>query len=127
MFRAAIKVLHKEDVTFDVVAEKENISPKASMATCSKEEIDNFVAAVKEVRKKSLTWGWCCVRVTAKYKSFTGDAYLGGCSYTSKDDFINNSGYMQQLCAEALHNLNEEIQLKFKPLEDLVIIKNIEN
>lgn len=127
MFRAAIKVLTKEDVTFDVVAEKEDISPAASMRGAGKEEIDNFVAAVKEVRKKSRTWGWCCVRVTAKYKSLTGDAYLGGCSYESKDDFINNSGYLQQLCTEALHNLNEEIQLKFQPLEDLVIIKNIEN
>lgn len=126
MLKAFIGKVDEAMATFTVHAEKEDISPKASMAGCSKEEIDNFVAAVKGQQKKSRTWGWCCVRVTAKYGSYEGNAYLGCCSYTSKEDFIENSGYYKQLCDDALSLLNSDVVVRFKSIENLITVKDVE-
>lgn len=65
-------------------------------------------------------WAWCCVKVSAKWKRFEGVAYLGGCSYASKEDF-EKGGYLPQMQEEALDDLNNQINqtiVDFKTLED---------
>lgn len=54
-------------------------------------------------------WAWCCVHVTAKWKSLEGDDYLGCCSYKSEEDFIRTSGYYDDMKQAAYNELIEKL------------------
>lgn len=54
-------------------------------------------------------WAWCSVRVSARAGGVTGDAYLGGCSYKSEDDFKREGMYYDSMCAEALADLKAKV------------------
>ena len=60
-------------------------------------------------------WGWCQAHVIAKWTApdgneYTGDAYLGGCSYRSEKDFKAKGGYYPQMCDDAYKDLVEKFQ-----------------
>ena len=51
-------------------------------------------------------WAWCTVKVTAEWRGVEASAYLGCCSYKSREDFIeHNGGYIDELKGEALEEL----------------------
>ena len=96
----------RADVNIRVVAEDEDISIKQVAKECA----PGFEDAVRSVMKKSRRWGWCCVHVIVSLKSnpeITGDAYLGACSYYSRKDFIENSGYYDQMVDDAIADIQK--------------------
>lgn len=54
-------------------------------------------------------WLWCCVKVTASFKSLTGTAYLGQCAYKNEADFIKG-GYYEQMQDEAFEELKKQVE-----------------
>lgn len=52
-------------------------------------KVENDIAEQLEIN----IWAWCTVKVTATWKGLEGTDYLGGCSYKSEKDFMENSGY----------------------------------
>lgn len=54
-------------------------------------------------------WAWCCVRVTASITiggtRYSGDDYLGGCSYDGERDFKQSGGYYEDMKENALWTL----------------------
>jgi hypothetical protein len=59
---------------------------------------------------KETDWGWCTVKVTAKWNDIEESEYLGACSYESEEDFIKNSGYFEDMKREAIACLFATIQ-----------------
>lgn len=55
-------------------------------------------------------WAWCCVRLTGYYKGLEASDYLGGCSYKSEKDFIENSGYYYDMQARILEELEGQLE-----------------
>lgn len=53
-------------------------------------------------------WAWCMVKVTAKYKTWEGHDYLGGCSYESEADF-RADGYYKDMIETSLEALADKI------------------
>lgn len=104
-----------EDLKIRVSAEKEDISIKQASKDCD----PGFEKAVRDQVKISRRWGWCTVHVEVSLKSdpdITGDAYLGCCSYTSRKDFIENSGYYQQMVDEATVEMQQSYARHVKKL-----------
>ena len=59
-------------------------------------------------------WGWCSTHVTAKWEDaegneWTGDDYLGGCSYHSRKDFMQPDGYYDDMKTEAYDELVKKL------------------
>jgi hypothetical protein len=50
-------------------------------------------------------WAWADVEVRATYEGYTGSVYLGNISCKNEDDFVHNSGYYEQMQAEAIDDL----------------------
>lgn len=92
-------------IKITVKAEREDISLDHAKIDCA----PGFEEAVRDGIKKSRTWGWCTVVVTARFKddptAASGVDYLGCCSYTSKQDFIDNSGYYEDMVQRAVEDL----------------------
>lgn len=119
----AVRKLQREDFIIDVHALDEDISPARSMHGCEKVDIADFVESIKEMRKKSKKWGWCTVCVTAKLKddvNIRGNNYLGCCSYDNKNDFIQNSGYYEQMVEEAIGDAQGEYDAKRAEFQELL-------
>ena len=72
------------------------------------------------------TWAWCEVRVRASWNGFVGEAYLGGCSYDSMDDFVENSGYWEDMCTEAFNDLLTALEEAARQLEPLVTRESVD-
>ncbi len=99
-----MKNFKREDLNIRVIAEPEDISIKQAAKDCH----PGFEEAVRSQKKLSRRWGWCTVHVIVSLKrnpEITGDAYLGCCSYSSRKDFIENSGYYDQMVDEATKDM----------------------
>lgn len=96
---------NKLTITIEALAEDE--TPEHSeMVTKS---ASGYAKAVREVMKTAEgRWGWCCVKITVLGGKREGTSYLGNCSYKNAQDFIKNSGYLQQMVDEAVAEATEE-------------------
>lgn len=65
-------------------------------------------------------WAWCWVKVVAHWNGFQGADTLGSCSYASRRDFVENSGYYEDMKDIALANLNEEIAVQYNRMLSLI-------
>ena len=71
-------------------------------------------------RKARPIWEWCSVSVTATWNGYGGAVTIGGCSHKSMEDFIDNGGYYEDMCVEALNNLQEKLEMVATTLSSLM-------
>lgn len=97
--------MNMADMTIELRAEPDDLTPKQA------ERIHGFAAgfaeAVQAVKKKATgRWGWCTVVVCVTIGKRTAERTLGGSSYESETDFVQNSGYFMDLVNECLAEIN---------------------
>mgnify|MGYP001079559253 CR=1 FL=1 len=54
-------------------------------------------------------WAWCALCVQVKWAGFTGEDYLGACSYKSFEDF-KSCDYFGDMVSEAMDDLLAQIE-----------------
>ncbi len=113
----------------------ERIRPRAAITlTCEPEDVPirgNALASGDDAEDRRAeewierqlasgnVWAWCCAHVRATLGSFHGDAYLGCCSYESREDFVQPDGYYPQLIDEALADLARQLLAAREALAEL--------
>lgn len=65
-------------------------------------------------------WAWCCIKVTATYGDFEGTDFLGGCSYASREAFIQANDYYADMVERAFDELVSQIERAQTVLEELL-------
>lgn len=73
------------------------------------------VAFVREQIRAGNVWGWCSTHVTASWtdedgNEYTGNDYLGGCSYRSRADFMQPGGYYDDMKSGAYADLVAQLE-----------------
>lgn len=64
---------------------------------------------VREQISSGNEWGWCVAHVKVTYKDIlSAEAYLGGCSYKSKKDFMKD-GYYKDMVGECIDEINTKL------------------
>jgi hypothetical protein len=113
----AIRVT-KADVTITLRAEENDIGPEESYLLPgikhSRRDAKLFVEAVEEMTEKHGLWGWCQVTVTVRLGPLEGESHMGGCSYESDDDFIQNSGYYNDMVSDAIADLQNSVDATYE-------------
>lgn len=89
----------EEDRTYRGEFELENGEPNR--------EIEKWIA--KELRSGN-QWAWCSAHVIVTYRDLKGEDWLGGCSYQSKEDFMQPNGYYDSMIGEAVEKVAEQIE-----------------
>jgi hypothetical protein len=108
--------LTESEVSFSVHVELDEFSEiEGSFATGDAEADAAQVAEIQERVRGGDVWAWAFVTVVAEYTTaggtrFTGSDGLGGCCYKDEADFCQEGGYFEDMKAEALYNLNQEIR-----------------
>lgn len=106
------------EVDFDVEAEEEYDRPEGHFTE------PEDVEWVRDQIEAGNEWGWCSAHVIATwtdpltYRTYQGDQYLGGCSYRSKQDFMEPGGYYDDMKEEAYQDLLRNIEDTWEPPED---------
>jgi hypothetical protein len=117
-----VKQLTIDDIEFTIKAIKNFWTPRQTMKGCEEEVIVAFEEAIEKAVKQDPLWGWCQVRVSGFPKGnngpYTCESSLGGCSYKNEKDFIENSGYYQDMQQEILNNIQNAINWTVKDLVD---------
>lgn len=75
--------------------------------------------AVKWVRKqlsKGNEWAWCDVEVKVMFEGLEASDHLGACSYKSKQDFVTNSGYYDDMVDTCLDEINRKAEIIYTQL-----------
>lgn len=110
-----MRELTKKDVTFHVVCEPEDTPVRGNVMASGNAALDR--EAENEVLARldaGDVWAWCSVRVEAVFMvgtaAYKGEACLGCCSYQSEEDFTALGGYYDDLCNEALADLNRVLR-----------------
>ena len=117
-----VRPLTADEVTFTVEALPEDI-PVRGNAMASGDD-----AADKEYEDEIISrldsgdiWAWCHVLVKAKWNGYEGTAGLGGCCYRDEKEFCQPGGYYDDLCTEALHDLNNSLASHARRLEPVLL------
>jgi hypothetical protein len=111
-----MRALKAEEVEFSLTIEDEDIPMDFDSGEPEKDE-----ALKKELRDRldrGDLWAWCCVKVTAKWKTWEGVDYLGGCSYDGEEDF-KKDGHWEDMKDQALEDLNKKIASTAESLMEL--------
>jgi len=103
-----MRQIPREKIQITVEPVEEYITPEEAGKDCA----PGYAEAVYEMQRQyNSPWNWCTVKVTAKVPMLEalGVQYLGCCSYKDKKDFIENSGYYEDMVMEAIAQLHDNI------------------
>jgi hypothetical protein len=116
-----LRKLKASEVEFSLDVEQDDVPVRGNALCSGDDELD------KQAEDEILTrlrwgdpWAWAQVTVTAMWNGFFGHAHLGGCSYRDAKEFCQPGGYYDDLCKEALDDLNDSIAdhaRRLQPLE----------
>jgi hypothetical protein len=105
-YNAQVKTIELAEIKFEVFPELETEPVPYEFGDSVRERI------LAEMETGDV-WAWANVEVRATYKNtLVAKNFLGCCSYKIEKDFIENSGYYNDMKAE----LQNEIQLAFNSL-----------
>ncbi len=100
-----------EQVKFTIEALDEHIPVRGNVMVSGDDEADKEEEdKIIERLENGDIWAWCCVRVAVSYKGCTGTDYSGCCTYNDEKDFIDNSGYFEDMKQTAFNELIDELQ-----------------
>ena len=94
------------DCTTTVTAEQDDIPVRGNALDSGDKDVDKTCEDEILARlDDGDVWAWASVRVSVTWRTYTGSAYLGCCSYASEDDFRESSGYFEAMREEAFEEL----------------------
>jgi hypothetical protein len=99
-----------EQVEFTLQCEPEEMTVKGNCSAIDEETDKETEQYIYDQLDSGNDWAWCCVTVKAHYKHIEGSASLGGCSYASRKDFKENSGYYEDMKLSAYNDLIANLQ-----------------
>jgi hypothetical protein len=105
----AIRELTADEVKFEVECLPEDTPLRGNCSAIDPETDYETEKRIRRQLRSGNKWAWCVVRVVARWKVYTGDDYLGCCSYKGEKDFCQPGGYFDDMKAVALDNLNAKL------------------
>jgi hypothetical protein len=115
----------RPEVKFTVDCEPEEIPIRGNCSAIDEETDRETEEWILSELNSGNPWAWCQIVVKASLGEFEGHAYLGGCSYKSKEDFIQANDYYLDMKDEALEELDKKIQDTLQSLPTQWIIEEI--
>jgi len=103
-----------DEVEFEFIMHNEDISPYDQF------EKEDAEKVVKEFNNGN-PYAWFCAECRASYRNFSASEYLGGCSYESREDFLSEDGYWEDMKSMAYNQLLDDMQVAFETLQGLTV------
>jgi hypothetical protein len=106
-----IRELTEADVDFVLECEPEDVPIEGNAMASGDDDVDAEAEQwVRDQLESGNEWAWCHVIVRARWNGLEGVDNLGCCSYKSEADFRQPGGYYDDMRAEALADLNAQLE-----------------
>jgi len=105
----------KEEATIKVECLPEEMSLRGNCMASGDAEFDKQCEdKIIQDYENGNDWAWCIAKVTTNWEGLEATEYLGGCSYKSEQDFINDGYYTDMInsCLEELTKRATIISMK---------------
>jgi hypothetical protein len=103
--------LTKKDVEIEIFVEVDHCPIRGNASASGNDEYDKKVEDEIIARlNDGDVWAWASVEVCVYYDEISRSDYLGCCTYKNEKDFIENSGYYDDMVESALEELNDLLQ-----------------
>ena len=110
MKQITITIPEIKDVRFDVFCLTEDSQIEGNASAIDPETDKQIANNIRQQLESGNDWAWCTVKVEARWKGEIGVDYLGCCSYKSYQDFIDNSGYYEDMKQIAYNDLISNLE-----------------
>lgn len=104
-----MQYVKRRDVEIQIQIEPEQVPYRGNASAIGPEEDERTIRYIERRLAAGNDWAWCTVRVVATWRGYTGDAYLGCCSYPSERAFRRDSGAYRAMVDDAIADLNARI------------------
>ena len=122
MSQATLKPLTLDDVTVTLECLPEDVPVRGNAMASGDPDVNRETEEwIFSELSAGNDWAWACAKVTVRWGEFTGDDYLGACSYRNEADFVAD-GYYSDMVASALDDLNQTMARTFASLSARVIV-----
>lgn len=114
-----------EDVKFTINARQCDEPPEFALKHMKEDDEQNYKHTVQNIRQSldyGNEWAWCDVTITGRFGPLEADATLCQCSYDNMTDFIDNSGYFNDLRNEVIAALNCQVRSLVGQLEAKAVV-----
>ena len=99
-----------DEVTFTITAEQDDLPIRGNAIVSGDDDYDELVACgIEADLDAGNEWAWASVKVSASWAGFTGNDYLGACSYKDEAGF-REGGYLPQMLEGAVDDLLRQIE-----------------
>ncbi len=99
---------------------EEDDGPEGHFSSGDDKEDARTCAKIRADHESGNVWAWTCVRVRAEYLGHTGEDYLGGCSYASREEFERPGDYHSDMVDTALNEVAHSLILDTDALAEVV-------
>jgi hypothetical protein len=120
------------EITYKLYAEQDDMQVRGNaLASGDDEEDRRCEDEILERLDSGDVWAWASVKVEAEIdidgETFTGEDYLGACSYVDEKDFMQD-GYYDDMKAQALQDLIETLErTAYRYQASVIALKAIKN
>ena len=111
-----MKKITRDMVTLTLTADAEDDNPEGHFASGDDEQDRKDCEAIRKDLDSGNDWAWCCAHLRGEFNGLRADAYLGGCNYDSREQFMEPGGYYDDMVAEVLADLNAQAATLSKAL-----------
>ena len=120
-------MIKKEEITFTVECLAEDIPIEGNVLASGDDEEDRMAEeAIRKDLDLGNPWAWCCIKVTGRWEGLAMVDYLGCCSFSSEQDFMEGSGCYEDMTDEVVHMINEQAKQIAKRWEVLTTKEVVE-
>jgi hypothetical protein len=81
--------------------------------------------SIQEKVQSGNEWAWCTIVVSAVWNGFVGEARLGGCSYESEENFLEDYAQHDWMMCDAYNDLLGALEKTAKSLEPLMTRESV--
>ncbi len=99
--------LRSADIEWTVEALPEDALIQGNASAIDPETDRETEQWITEQLESGNEWAWCTVKVTGRFRGLSAHAYLGCCSYESREAITMPEGYYPDLQAEILEEINK--------------------
>jgi hypothetical protein len=102
--------LFEDEIEWEVTASPDDVDYRGNCSAIGIEEDAATEKWIQEELESGNEWAWCQIEVCGRLGDLEASEYLGGCSYKSKEDFMQPGCYFDDMKREVISQLKTKLE-----------------
>lgn len=100
-----------EEIDFSLIVEQDFIGVRGNAIASGDEQFDKqYEDGILDRLDSGDEWAWAMVEIRGTWNGISASDYLGGCTYDDEQDFIENSGYYDDMREAVRAEIQKQVE-----------------